>query len=84
MTDYPPVDVSKLVDHVIGDSSSDYDDGLGGYSTGTFDASTGVLTLKYERDEELQDAALNEKYGYVYESAEYRFQLIPTTKENEA
>jgi len=75
MTEYPPVDVDKLVDHVIGDSSSDYDDGLGGYSTGTFDGETGVLTLKYERDKDILPE-FAEQYGYVYESAEYRFQLI--------
>lgn len=72
-----PVPVNILIDHVVEDGGS-YDDGLGGWSGGAYDSKTGVLTIHYERDEQIDsDPKLAEEAGFIYDSATYRFQLLP-------
>lgn len=73
---WPPVPLERLIQHVIADGSSDYDDGLGGWSTGIYDAQSEVLTLRYVRDSEIP-ADTAEKWGFVYGPATYRFKLLP-------
>lgn len=65
-----PIPVERLVFQVC-DGGSDFDDVVMGYCSGAFDKATGVLTLKFERDED-SDAYPEDDFT----SAEYTFTLV--------
>lgn len=76
MSDLTPMPIELLVEHAIKDG---YDDGVGGSCGGVFDVETGVLTLTYERDEEMPelDEEGEDDEDYNHSTTVRRFQLIP-------
>lgn len=72
---YAPIPVDRLIEQMV-DDGSDYDDGIGGRTPGEFDKATGVLTLRYERDDEMDVADVILDPDYQHGSAEYRFALV--------
>lgn len=84
MTDTPqteaperaPMPLDVLARQVFEDSSSDYNDGVGGWTTAVFNSATGVLTISYKRDDEMDPAWAGDDPDYAHGSAEYRFALV--------
>lgn len=73
-TNLTPVPLDLMIRHAL-DDGGDYNDGIGGYVGGSYDATAGILTLKYERaDGEPVDP---DDDDYNHSSTEYRFKLIP-------
>lgn len=75
-----PIPVDRLIRSAV-DDSGDYDDSLGGRTGGTWDPATGVLTLRYERDETLDAnpgglGSFADDPDYQHGSAAYRFALV--------
>lgn len=86
MTDRTPMPVEELIDAAVNDGS-DYHDGFDAYLSHKFDSETGILTLTFKREDEEQAEDVipdAEPFDPDHGNAEYRFQLIPNPKENEA
>lgn len=66
-----PMSVSRLVDSAVDDGGS-YNDGVGGWSGGTFDSATGILTLHFEPDHSPEPNC----EGVHYLETTHRFQLL--------
>lgn len=72
-TDLTPVPLDLMLRHAIDDG--DYDDGIGGYVSGSYDEGSGILTIRYERAEDEEIDPDDEDYNHS--TTEYRFKLIP-------
>lgn len=66
-----PIEV--LIAHVC-DDGSDYNDGIGGWTSGIWDPGTRTLVVHYERDKEMHDDT--DCFDCPYDDTTYRFQLI--------
>lgn len=61
-----PLSVADLLDELIGDASSDYNDGdNAGYYNSIFNSQTGILTVSYTPDEESEAPCGPASYRFV-------------------